>query len=48
MREPNPEAPEEDAPDEHLADVVEGAGCTEIWEHLSEVREEHGRRAAAS
>jgi len=26
--------------DEHLADVEEGAGCTEIWEHLSETREE--------
>lgn len=25
--------------DEHLADVEEGAGCTEIWEHLSEQRE---------
>lgn len=34
-----------DAPDDeqrvdadHLADVEEGAGCTEIWEHLSERR----------
>lgn len=26
--------------DDHLADVEEGAGCTEIWEHLSEQREE--------
>ena len=26
--------------DEHLADLEEGAGCTEIWEHLSERREE--------
>ncbi len=25
--------------DDHLADVEEGAGCTEIWEHLSEKRE---------
>lgn len=25
--------------DEHLADIEEGAGCTEIWEHLSEKRE---------
>jgi hypothetical protein len=23
---------------DHLADVEEGAGCTEIWEHLSERR----------
>ena len=26
--------------EEHLADVEEGAGCTEIWEHLSEWRTE--------
>ncbi|MFB6087637.1 MAG: hypothetical protein ABEJ85_03875 [Haloarculaceae archaeon] len=26
--------------DDHLADVEDGAGCTEIWEHLSEQREE--------
>lgn len=32
---------EEPSDDEHLADVEAGAGCTEIWEHLSE------RRAAA-
>ncbi len=25
--------------DDHLADIEEGAGCTEIWEHLSERRE---------
>jgi len=24
---------------EHLTDVEEGAGCTEIWEYLSEQRE---------
>jgi hypothetical protein len=24
--------------DDHLADVEEGAGCAEIWEHLSERR----------
>ena len=23
-------------PDEHLRDLPDGAGCTEIWEHLSE------------
>jgi hypothetical protein len=28
--------------DEHLKDVEEGAGCTEIWEHLSEKRERKG------
>ena len=24
--------------DEHLADVEDGTGCTEIWEHLSDSR----------
>jgi hypothetical protein len=24
--------------DDHLTDVEEGAGCAEIWEHLSERR----------
>lgn len=48
MRKTNPEAPEEDAADEHLLDVAGGPGCTEIRERLSEVREEHGRRARVS
>lgn len=26
--------------DKHLEDVPDGAGCTEIWEHLSKKREE--------
>ncbi len=26
----------------HLDDVEAGAGCTEIWEHLSERREQAG------
>ncbi|WP_255170720.1 hypothetical protein [Natrononativus amylolyticus] len=26
--------------DAHLRDVDVGAGCTEIWEHLAETREE--------
>ena len=26
--------------DAHLADVPDGAGCTEIWERLSEDRDE--------
>lgn len=30
----------EHADDEHLADLPEGSGCTEIWEHLSRTREE--------
>lgn len=27
------------ADDEHLQDVPDGAGCTEIWEHLSKKRD---------
>lgn len=26
--------------DDHLADLEDGSGCTEIWEHLSERRAE--------
>ncbi|MDG5775390.1 hypothetical protein VB773_10940 [Haloarculaceae archaeon H-GB2-1] len=29
-----------DNDDDHLADIEDGAGCTEIWEHLSDRREE--------
>lgn len=25
--------------DEHLADLEDGCGCAEVWEHLSERRE---------
>ncbi|WP_162833870.1 hypothetical protein [Haladaptatus cibarius] len=25
--------------DDHLEDVPDGSGCTEIWEHLSERRD---------
>lgn len=35
-----PESEEEEQQDDHLADIEEGAGCTEIWEHLSEQRDE--------
>ena len=38
MDEPRPDEPEE--VDDHLADIGDGAGCTEIWEQLSERREE--------
>ncbi|GAB3412960.1 hypothetical protein GCM10027435_06310 [Haloparvum alkalitolerans] len=31
---------EDSGDDEHLDGLPEGAGCTEIWEHLSERREE--------
>ncbi|WP_435076266.1 hypothetical protein [Halococcus sp. AFM35] len=30
---------EEDPATDHLDDVADGCGCTEIWEHLSEQRE---------
>ena len=31
---------EEAARPEHLADVADGCGCAEVWEHLSEHRDE--------
>jgi hypothetical protein len=31
---------ESDSEDEYLADVPDGCGCAEVWEHLSERREE--------
>jgi len=33
--------PEDESADarNHLSDVEAGAGCTEIWEHLSETRD---------
>ncbi|MGQ4554377.1 hypothetical protein [Halobellus sp. GM3] len=30
----------DDASYGHLDDLADGAGCTEIWEHLSDSREE--------
>ncbi|CQR48973.1 MULTISPECIES: hypothetical protein [Haloferax] len=36
---PSAEAEDED-PAAHLKDLEDGAGCTEIWSHLSESREE--------
>jgi ribosomal protein L12E/L44/L45/RPP1/RPP2 len=30
----------EERDDDHLSDVPDGAGCTEIWEHLAERRED--------
>ncbi|NGM70313.1 hypothetical protein G6M89_15060 [Natronolimnobius sp. AArcel1] len=32
---------ESERDDAHLEDIEEGAGCTEIWEHLSEKRAEN-------
>ncbi|WP_199236398.1 hypothetical protein [Halorubrum sp. ASP1] len=34
------EEPDAEPDDGHLDDVEDGAGCTEIWERLSERREE--------
>ena len=38
------ETAEDDSTDpddeDHLADVPDGAGCTEIWDHLSAERDE--------
>ncbi|WP_430503808.1 hypothetical protein [Haloparvum sp. PAK95] len=33
---------------DHLDDVEEGAGCTEIWDHLSEKRAENAESESAS
>jgi hypothetical protein len=30
----------ERASQEHLSELEDGCGCTEVWEHLSEQREE--------
>ena len=29
----------EESDTEHLEDLPDGAGCTEIWEHISETRD---------
>ena len=42
-RETDPSDETDAEPDDgtgHLDDIEDGAGCTEIWEHLSERREE--------
>lgn len=36
------ETQNEEQVDEHLDDVEDGCGCTEIWEHLSDRREAAG------
>ncbi len=47
MPERNQEADGSATDDEHLADLVDGAGCTEIWEHLSATRDENERKSRA-
>lgn len=40
-------SPEEDEPTtSHLDDLDDGAGCTEIWEHLSKRHEERAEADA--
>ena len=34
------EQDEAERDDAHLDDIEEGAGCTEIWEHLAKQRDE--------
>lgn len=34
----------EEADTEHLDDLADGAGCTEIWEHISETKERGTKR----
>ena len=40
---PETETAAEDDTRNHLSDVEAGAGCTEIWEHLSENRDRADR-----
>ncbi len=37
---PEPSEDDDERDDSHLDNIEEGAGCTEIWEHLAEQREE--------
>jgi hypothetical protein len=37
---PDDDPDDDDRPDGHLRDLDPGAGCTEIWEHLSAERDE--------
>ena len=39
-REPESKSKSDDADRAHLQDVEDGCGCTEIWEHMSENRDE--------
>ena len=32
--------PHDESEHSHLANLSDGAGCTEVWEHLSESRDE--------
>ncbi|EMA43220.1 MULTISPECIES: hypothetical protein [Halococcus] len=39
MSDPEPAEEQREPNTDHLDDVDDGCGCTEIWEHLSEERE---------
>lgn len=34
--------------DDHVEELPDGAGCTEIWEHLSERRKQNGSESVAA
>jgi len=36
----NQDASRRERDDEHFQDVEDGCGCTEVWEHMSEQRED--------
>ena len=36
---PEPPSKADDPDRAHLADIEDGCGCAEVWEHLSESRE---------
>lgn len=40
MTRPIDDEPDDELEAGHLDDVEDGVGCTEIWEHLSESRED--------
>ena len=36
----NQDASRRERDDDHLQDVEDGCGCTEVWEHMSDQRED--------
>jgi hypothetical protein len=40
QRHDDPESKADDPDRAHLADIEDGCGCTEVWEHMSESRDE--------
>ncbi|MCO8244783.1 hypothetical protein [Haladaptatus sp. AB643] len=35
----------DDGDDDHLEDIGDGIGCVEIWEHLSDQREDDSKQS---